>query len=60
MCRQHRDSVLELCPDAADKCFLLAANTEIPDPIGGSEKEYYYSAELIEKAIEKRISELIK
>jgi L-threonylcarbamoyladenylate synthase len=60
MCRQHRDYVLELCPDAADKCFLLAQNTEIPDPIGGSEKVYYYSAELIEKAIEKRISELIK
>lgn len=60
MCRQHRENVLELCPDVGDKCFLLAANAEIPDPIGGSEKEYYYSAELIEKAIEKRISELIK
>ena len=60
MCRQHRDYVFELCPDAADKCSLLAHNMEIPDPIGGSEKDYYYSAELIEKAIEKRISELIK
>jgi tRNA threonylcarbamoyl adenosine modification protein (Sua5/YciO/YrdC/YwlC family) len=60
MCRQHRESVLELCPDVGDKCFLLATNEEIPDPIGRSEKDYYYCAELIEKAIEKRISELIK
>jgi L-threonylcarbamoyladenylate synthase len=60
MCRHHRDYVLELCPEAGDKCSLLAYNTEIPDPIGGSEKDYYYSAELIEKAIEKRISELTK
>ena len=60
MCRQHRDRVLELCPDADEKCFLLAANMEIPDPMGGSEKEYYYCAELIEKAITKRVSELIK
>jgi L-threonylcarbamoyladenylate synthase len=60
MCRHHRDYVLELCPKVSDKCFLLAYNAEIPDPIGGSEKDYYYSAELIEKAIEKRISELIK
>jgi len=60
MCRQHHDYVLELCPDAADKCFLLSHTMEIPDPVGGSEKDYYYSAELIEKAIGKRISELIK
>jgi L-threonylcarbamoyladenylate synthase len=60
MCRHHRDYVLELCPEAGDRCFLLAYNTEIPDPIGGSEKDYYYSAELIEKAIEKRIGELTK
>ena len=60
MCRHHRDYVLGLCPEAADKCFLLAYSTEIPDPIGGSEKDYYYSAELIEKALEKRISELLK
>jgi L-threonylcarbamoyladenylate synthase len=59
MCRHHRDYVLELCPEAADKCFLLA-DIDIPDPIGGSVKDYYYSAELIEKALEKRISELTK
>ena len=60
MCRHHRDFVLEICPEAADKCFLLDYNNDIPDPIGGTEKDYYYSAELIEKALEKRISELIK
>jgi L-threonylcarbamoyladenylate synthase len=60
MCRHHRDFVLEICPEAADKCFLLGYNNEIPDPIGGTEKDYYYSAELIEKALEKRVSELIK
>jgi protein-tyrosine-phosphatase len=59
MCEHHRRSVLSISPGAADKCLLLNQK-DIPDPIGGSEKEYYYCAELIEQALTKRISELLK
>jgi protein-tyrosine-phosphatase len=59
MAQIHRQQIIALCPEAADKCFLLAEDTEIPDPIGQSQHVYYGCAEMIEKAVKKRISELI-
>jgi hypothetical protein len=38
--------------------MLLAGNKEIPDPIGMQLKFYENCAKLIEKAVQKRISEL--
>ena len=55
----HRDRVVILDPKAANRCFLLAGNTGIPDPIGHPQKSYDNCANLIERAIQKRISELV-
>lgn len=58
MSRMHREQVIALVPEAADKCFLLAKNKEIADPIGRGQKTYNDCAEVIEKAVKERISEL--
>ena len=55
----HCDRVRAISPEAADKCTLLAENEEIPDPIGQSQEFFNYCAELIEKAVKKRIGELV-
>jgi len=55
----HREQITSLSPGAASKCVLLAENEEIPDPIGQSQQFYQNCAELIEKAIKKRIGELV-
>jgi len=56
----HRDRVIILDPKAANKCFLLAGNTGIPDPIGHPQQSYDKCAKLIERAVQKRISEFLK
>lgn len=55
----HRDRVILLDPKAANKCFLLAGNTGIPDPIGQPQQSYDKCAKSIERAVQKRISELV-
>jgi protein-tyrosine-phosphatase len=55
----HRDRVILLDTNAANRCFLLAGNTGIPDPIGQPQQSYDNCAELIERAVQKRISELV-
>ncbi len=55
----HWDRVIILDPKAANKCFLLAGNTGIPDPIGHPQQSYDECAKLIERAVQKRISELV-
>jgi protein-tyrosine-phosphatase len=59
MTRGHREAVLDMCPGAADKCSLLAYESDIPDPIGQSQVVYDNCAERIDKAIIKRIDEMI-
>ena len=56
----HRDRVVLLVPKAANKCFLLAGKTGVPDPIGHPQESYDKCAMLIEKAVQKRISEFVK
>lgn len=58
MGRIHCEQIAALSPKSAKKCLLLAKNEEIPDPIGQSQEFYNNCAELIEKAVKKRISEL--
>ncbi len=58
MGRMHCQRVLELESKAVDKCVLLAENKNVPDPIGQSQEVYDACAELIEKSVQKRISEL--
>ncbi len=57
--RMHQGSVIALEPDAESRCFLLAGNKEIPDPIGLPLKFYENCAKLIEKSVIKRMSELV-
>ena len=57
--RMHQRMVTTLSPKAADNCVLLAEDEEIADPIGQSQEYFNYCAELIEKAVRKRISELV-
>ena len=56
--QMHRDTVITLDQRSAEKCMLLAEN-DIADPIGQPQQVYNDCAELIEKAIKKRISELV-
>jgi protein-tyrosine phosphatase len=59
MTRGHREAVVEMCPGAVNKCSLLADDADIPDPIGQSQAVYNNCAERIDKAITKRIDEMI-
>ncbi|MHC4206025.1 MAG: L-threonylcarbamoyladenylate synthase [Planctomycetota bacterium] len=56
--RIHRDSVVALDSKASEKCWLLAGNTGVPDPIGHPQEFYNNCAKLIERAVQKRIGEL--
>jgi L-threonylcarbamoyladenylate synthase len=59
MGRMHIERITALCPEAASKCLLLAENEDIPDPIGRTQQFYNHCAEMIEKAVKKRISEIV-
>jgi protein-tyrosine phosphatase len=59
MTGSHRRAVLEICPEAENKCLLLDEGNEIGDPIGQSQQVYDICAAQIEKAVKNRISELI-
>ena len=59
MTQAHRQWVVATDGEAANKCVLLAKGEEIPDPIGQSQHVYNECAEMIEKAIRQRISELV-
>jgi L-threonylcarbamoyladenylate synthase len=58
MTRGHLEAILEMSPDAAEKCSLLEDGSDIPDPIGQSQVIYGKCAERIDKAIIKRIDEM--
>jgi len=58
MCRGHYEQIKALCPDAVDKCLLLAENKDIPDPIGRPQSTYNSCADLIEKAVKRKVCEL--
>jgi len=57
--KMHWDRIILLDPGSLDRCFLLAANKEIPDPIGRPQKYYDNCAKTITKAVKERISEFI-
>ena len=59
MQRMHYDRIIALSPEAVNKCFLLAGNEEIPDPIGHPQEFFNNCAEFIETAVKKRIGELV-
>jgi len=59
LAKVHRDAVIEISPQAADKCLLLADDRDIADPIGQSQQVYDKCAEYIEQAVKKRIGEMV-
>ena len=59
MCRMHKEQVVNLSQQAAARCVLLAENEDIADPIGQAQQVFNECADLIEKAVKKRIAELV-
>ena len=58
MTLSHRESVLDLAPDASEKVFLLDPDgLEIQDPLGGGPERYEKCAAQIQAAIIKRVEE---
>ncbi len=58
MSDSHRSRVLEMCPDAAEKCMLLDGENEITDPIGAGIDVYSMCAQQIERALKERMSDI--
>lgn len=48
----HRHAVLELAPEAADKCILLLGDRDVVDPYGGSVGHYRRIFEMMRPALE--------
>jgi tRNA threonylcarbamoyl adenosine modification protein (Sua5/YciO/YrdC/YwlC family) len=59
MSRFHLMQIVSMCPNATERCSLLAETVDIPDPIGQSMEVYENVASVIEKAVKKRIEELV-
>jgi protein-tyrosine phosphatase len=59
MSRMHYERITALSAEAANRCALLAENEEVPDPMGQPQQVYDNCAELIEKAVKKRIGEFV-
>ena len=55
----HIERIIALNHDASKKCFLLASDKGIPDPIGQPQEYFNRCADMIENAVKKRISELV-
>ena len=60
MSEGQKNDIIRRFPAAAQKCTLLRDGGDIKDPIGMDFEAYRKCGEIIEKAINKRISELFK
>jgi protein-tyrosine phosphatase len=58
MTKSHQLQVIAIVPEAANKCSLLAVNTNVSDPIGQSQAVYDDCAERIEEAVKKIVGGL--
>ncbi len=57
--RMHQERIIALNSKAAGKCFLLASDRGISDPIGHPQEFFNSCADMIETAVKNRISELV-
>jgi protein-tyrosine phosphatase len=57
--QMHRQKIIALSHEAANKCFLLAGDEGIADPIGHPQEFFDSCADMIEAAVKKKISELV-
>ena len=55
----HKERIIALNNEAANKCFLLASDRGIADPIGQPQVFFNRCADMIENAVKERISELV-
>lgn len=56
----HKDAIMQICPQDERKCMLLNDSVDVNDPIGGEYEDYKVCGEIIEKAVNERMSELFK
>lgn len=60
MSPRHKDNVVQLCPSAIDRCFLLdKGGTPIEDPVGFDREVYEACFRQIQSAIVERMDELL-
>jgi protein-tyrosine phosphatase len=57
--RMHQQKIVAFSHDAVNKCFLLAGDEGIADPIGQPQEFFNSCADMIEAAVKKKISELV-
>jgi len=57
--RIHQERIIALSHEAANKCFLLAGDKGIADPIGHPQEFFNNCADMIEAAVKEKISELV-
>jgi len=57
--RMHQEKIIALSHEAANKCFLLAGDKCIADPIGHPQEFFNSCADMIEAAVKEKISELV-
>ncbi len=55
----HRERVVALCPEAADRAATLCGDQDVVDPIGGTEAAYDTCAEQIEAALRSKLEEVM-
>jgi protein-tyrosine phosphatase len=60
MSAEHRSDIIRILPQAGQKCILLNDSGDINDPIGQDFEAYKTCGLIIEKAVNKRIGELLK
>ena len=53
----HREAVLSLSPGAGAKTYRLDPGQDISDPIGLSQAAYVRCAEMIDRAVQRRVAE---
>jgi L-threonylcarbamoyladenylate synthase len=58
MTQTHLEHLLQIWPDAENKCALLDSKGDIADPIGAGERIYSACALQIEIAVERRLCEM--
>jgi protein-tyrosine phosphatase len=59
MTRVHRDVVMRLAPQIADRVRLVMEDQDVPDPLGGSEADYARCADQLESALRTRLQEVV-
>ncbi|MCE5339717.1 MAG: threonylcarbamoyl-AMP synthase [Planctomycetaceae bacterium] len=59
MSNGHKDAIIRICPQAEQKCMMLIDGQEVDDPIGGDDEAYAACGEMIEKAVNERMSVIL-